>query len=262
MENRINNSEFPVVSVIMPAFNMQKFIEEAIRSVINQTFTDWELLVIDDCSDDSTCSIVERLAAEDERITLIKNENNIGVAAARNRGLDLCRGSYVAFLDSDDVWHSEKLETQLKLIKNTGADICYSSYSLVDVTNEKVREDYLVPQQVKYEELLKENVIGCSTVVLDVTIAQKYRFNEELYHEDYVLWLFILRDGYMAVGCPEVLVNWRFFEDSRSFNKFESAKNRWRIYRRCLKLSFFKSIQLLVYYALAGLKKYRKIALV
>lgn len=248
----------PLVSVVMPAYNAEKYIEQAILSVVAQTVPDWELLVLDDGSGDATCAIVERLAARDERITLLKNEENLGVAKTRNRGIALCRGRYIAFLDSDDVWHADKLEKQLACMEAAGADIGYCSYSLIDAHNAKVRADYLVPEQVRYEQLLKENVIGCSTVMLAPSIAKECRFRTDFYHEDYVLWLQLLKEGHVAAGCAEVLVDWRYLQNSRSFDKRKSAKNRWEIYRKCLQLPFMKSAYLMCHYAAAGLAKYRK----
>lgn len=250
----------PLVSVIMPAYNAQEYIEKAIRSVLDQTVADLELLVLDDGSTDNTCEIVEALSAQDSRIVLIRNERNLGVARTRNRGLEQFQGRYVAFLDSDDVWHPEKLETQLARMQETGAYLVYSSYAIVDGAGGKVSADYLVPEKVSYKQLLKENLIGCSTVVLSSEIAKKFRFNPEYYHEDYVLWLQILKEKYVVAGCKAVLVDWRYVEDSRSYDKLNSAKKRWNIYRRLLKLSVFKSAGLFCSYAWAGLRKYRKIS--
>lgn len=248
-----------LVSVIMPAYNAQAYIERAIRSVINQTVTDLELLVFDDGSTDNTCAIVEALSAQDSRIVLIRNGCNIGVARTRNRGLDCFQGRYVAFCDSDDVWHPEKLETQLARMQETGADLVYCSYAIVNAEGAKVSADYLVPEKVSYKDLLKENIIGCSTVMLTSEIAEKFRFKSEFYHEDYVLWLQILKAGYIAAGCKEVLTDWRYVENSRSYDKLNSAKKRWNIYRKFLGLSVLKSAGLFSNYALAGLRKYRKI---
>lgn len=246
----------PTVSVIMPAYNAARFVEAAVRSVCAQTVTDWELLVLDDCSKDDTCSIVETLASRDSRIRLIRNEQNKGVARVRNQGLDLCRGEYAAFLDSDDIWLPQKLETQLKRIREAEAALCYCSYNVIDICGNTAKNDYVVPEKTNFEALLRQNVIGCSTVLLRADAAQKYRFNTEFYHEDYILWLQLMMDGYKAVGCPEILAQWRFLENSRSFNKGNSAKNRWRIYRDYLKLPLFKSIRVFCAYVVTGLKKY------
>lgn len=245
-----------MVSVIMPAYNMERFIEQAIRSVMNQTYWDWELLVIDDGSKDETCQIAERLSAEDSRVRLIRNEKNMGVARTRNRGLDLCRGEYIALLDSDDVWHPEKLEKQLTRMQQTGADLSYCSYAMVDENGERIKEDYLVPDSIDFEGLLRENVIGCSTVMLTAAAAVSHRFTVDFYHEDYVLWLEMLRAGKKAVGCRDVLVNWRYLSNSRSFNKVQAAKNRWKIYREYLKLPWTKAIVVFGFYATSSLRKY------
>lgn len=247
----------PFVSVIMPAYNAERFLEEAVRSVMNQTFQDWELLILDDCATDGTYALAERLAAEDDRITLYKNERNMGVARTRNRGFDLCRGQYVALLDSDDVWHPQKLEKQLERMQETGADLAYTSYSIVDTQGNKVKADFLVPAEVTYEDQLRVNAIGCSTVMLKAELLKNYRFATDFYHEDYVLWIQLLRDGHKAAGCQEVLTDWRYVENSRSFNKAKAARNRWHIYREYLKLPLWKSIRAFGGYAVSSLKKYK-----
>lgn len=247
----------PLVCVVMPAYNAAEYIKDAVLSVMAQTYKNWELLIIDDGSTDTTSEIVEKIAAEDSRISYIKNEKNMGVARTRNRGMDLCKGDYIAFLDSDDMWHPEKLKEQIKCMEENKADLSYTSYALVNREGEKIKEDYLVPKTVSFEELLKENVIGCSTVMLRGSSAQKYRFQPDFYHEDYVLWLEYLKNGHIAAGCTQVLTNWRYIPNSRSFNKWNAAKKRWHIYRRYLKLSVVKSGTLLMHYMFRALKKYR-----
>lgn len=246
----------PKVSVIMPAYNAERFIEQAIVSVMGQSVPDWELLVIDDCSSDGTCAVVEGLAARDGRIRLLRNETNQGAAKTRNRGLELCRGTYIALLDSDDVWHPNKLQVQLETLEKTGADLCCTSYRIVNSQGEKAKEDYLVPEAISFDSLLKENMIGCSTVLLRGSVMANYRFTTEYYHEDYVMWLSMLRDGYTAVGCQQVLADWRYLENSRSFDKSKAAKNRWRIYRGYLKLPLWKSLWAFACYGAGGLRKY------
>lgn len=260
MENKIDENAGsctqPKVTVIMPAYNAAQFIEDAIRSVMTQTVSDWELLVIDDGSRDDTCKIVEGLAAEDSRVKLLRNEQNMGVANTRNRGLSLCRGEFVAFLDSDDIWLPEKLENQLERLENTGASLCYTSYGIMDDAGNPSRGDYLVPEKADYRKLLKENVIGCSTVMLRRKDAQHYRFETTLHHEDYALWLRMLKDGIRAAGCTEVLVKWRLVENSRSFDKRKSAHSRWIIYRDYMKLPLHQSLWAFGHYAFASVKKY------
>ena len=245
-----------LVSIIMPAYNCERYIEIAIRSVMKQTYQSWELLIIDDGSTDSTCEIANNMAQQDGRIRFIQNPENMGVAKTRNRGLDLAKGDYVAFLDSDDFWNPEKLSVQLQRVKDTGAELSYTSYAIVDEHGELSRAAYIVPESINFNSLLGENVIGCSTVLLSGELAKKYRFATDFYHEDYCLWLNILRDGYLAVGCKEVLTDWRLIANSRSFNKRKSAMNRWRIYRKHLQLSLPISIVAFASYAFGGWKKY------
>lgn len=249
--------QMPLVSVIMPAYNVEKYIEEAINSVLAQSYTNWELLVIDDGSTDKTLQIVQKIAEKDNRVFLIRNEKNMGVARTRNRGFELCTGEYVALLDSDDIWHTEKLEKQVDLAKTTGADILYCSYRIVDDNGQKKCNDLIVPEVLDYKFLLVENIIGLSTAFLKSEIVKKYRFNPNFYHEDYVFWLQLLQDGKKARGLKEVLSDYRLVPNSRSANKWNSAKNRWLIYRKYLKKSFIESAFLFVNYALAGFRKYK-----
>ena len=246
----------PKVYIVMPAYNADRFIEAAIRSVMEQTYPNWELLVIDDGSKDNTVEVVQQLCREDSRIRLLRNEQNMGVAKTRNRGLELCAGQYVALLDSDDLWHPQKLQLQLKLAEETGAALIYCSYGIMDEQGKSVKGDYLVPEKTDFSAILRENVVGCSTVLLTPEVTAAYRFETNYHHEDYVLWLRLLQDGYRAAGCRQVLVQWRYIANSRSFDKRRSAKSRWRIYREYLQLSVWQSAWAFCGYAIASLKKY------
>lgn len=246
----------PLVSVIMPSYNAEKYIDEAIRSVIAQTYTNWELFVIDDGSTDGTARIAQSYAEKDSRVIFRQNSHNMGTANTRNIGIRLANGEWIATLDSDDIWHPEKLEIQLKKAQETGALFLYSSYSLFC---DGFRQEYTVPEKVDYSSLLTENVIGCSTVMMHKSILEDHLFPSEVYHEDYALWLDLLRAGYNAVGCTEVLTEWRIVKNSRSFNKRKSAKNRWIIYRKMEKLPLYKSMKVFAAYAYHGFKKHKRL---
>lgn len=252
------NKVLTPVSVIMPAYNAAAYIEEAIRSVMDQTYGAWRLLVLDDGSSDDTVEIVRRLAEQDSRILLFRNEENLGAARTRNRGLDLCEEGYVAFLDSDDRWHPEKLATQVALAERTGADVVYTSYAIIDTDGCYCRQPYVVPEQTDFNHMLKENVIGCSAVLLAPQVARTYRFSADFYHEDYCLWLDMLRNGCRAVGSAQVLTEWRLVSGSRSYNKKNGVRQRWRIYREHLQLPWGKSAISFIGYAFHGIKKYAK----
>lgn len=249
----------PLVSVIMPAYNMAAFIEEAIASVQSQSISDWELIVIDDCSRDSTREIVGAMAQKDPRIRFLCNEENMGVAKTRNRGMELFRGKYVAFLDSDDYWMPNMLEEMVRRAEETGADIVYCSYKLVDEQGKKVCNDFLVPPETTFEESIVRSVITCSTVLVTAELARENRFPTDMYHEDIAMWFRILREGGVARGVAQVLAAYRQRSDSRSAGKLVSARRRWTIYRHHLKLPVAKCLMTMVQYGFYGVMKYKKV---
>lgn len=246
----------PVVSVIMPAHNAGRFIVDAIESVRAQTLTDWELIVVDDCSTDATPSIAWADAERDARIRVLSNERGIGAAASRNRALRHARGVYMAFLDSDDLWEPTKLERQVRCAREQGAGIVYCSYALIDESGRRAFSDYLVPESTTYEEMLEESVIGCSTALVSGELARRFQFPTNVYHEDYAYWLRLLRGGARAVGLREVLASYRVRRGSRASNKALSAVRRYRVYRDCLGLSRPICAHLMVRYLLNGIRKY------
>lgn len=249
----------PLVSVVMAAYNSQSVIEQAIRSVLDQTMTDWEMIVVDDCSNDSTAAVVGALAQREPRITLFINEHNAGAAAARNKAMAMAKGKYIAFLDADDRWYPDKLEKQLRKIEQTGADLVYTSYKLVQSCGTQ-SHDYLVPEETSFDAMLRQNCVGCSTVLLKRQWTQENSFTTAYFHEDYVMWLDLLRQGAKLVGLPEILVDYTYCPTSKAGNKLASAKHRWVIYREHLRLPLFKSVSCLARYALAGVIKYRAVS--
>lgn len=248
----------PLVSVIMPAYNAEEYISEAVQSVMAQTYTNWELLILDDCSTDGTADKARCFSDLDPRITLYSNPKNIGVALTRNKGMALAKGSWVALLDSDDIWHKDKLEKQLVAAENTGADIIYCSYSLMDKNGEHL-SDFIVPERTSYDDMLRKNVIGCSTVFMRSPILIHHHFSTEHYHEDYVLWLELLKSGYIAAASTDVLVDYRIVDGSRSNDKLKSAKNRWLIYREIEKLSLGKAVRVFAAYDFNGFIKHKRL---
>lgn len=248
----------PLVSIIMPAYNSEKHIRESIESVLSQSMEDWELLVIDDASQDETADIVQRYALLDKRISLFKNDRNIGTAKSRNIGLDNAKAKWVAFLDSDDIWYSNKLERQLEIAEKEGAELVCSSYCIL-YENTGKRVNYRIPSKISYEKLLCENIIGCSTVLLKSQLLKKRRFLSDIYHEDYAMWLALLKSGCNAIGCDEVLVEWRSSESGKSFDKRRAALNRWIIYRSIEHLSLPKACFVFCVYGVRGIVKYRSL---
>lgn len=249
----------PLVSVIMPAYNAEAYIAEAIDSVLAQTVTDWELLIIDDGSQDQTREIVSRYVQKDARIRLLENPQNMGVARTRNRGLDCFRGDFAAFLDSDDYWQPSMLEKMIARANETNADIIYCSYAIVDEQGNKICEDFLVPEKTNFEQSIVRSVITCSTVLVTRKLAEQTRFPTDMYHEDIAMWFRILKDGGTACGVTDVLAAYRQRTGSRSAGKLASAVRRWPIYRKHLQMPFGKSVITMARYGFYGLIKYKRV---
>lgn len=242
-----------LVSVIIPVYNSSKTIEKTIESVLSQSYADFEIIIIDDCSTDNSFEIIQELSKNDNRIILYRNQKNLGVAKTRNVGISMAKGEFISFLDSDDIWKSSKLEKQLEYIKQKNVDICYTSYEMVN-NNETDSVIRMVPKEISYKGLLKENVICCSTAIVKSELLQKHPFETEFFHEDFVLWLKLLRCGCKAVGLQESLVIYR--KGGRSSDKLKACKNRWIVYRKSEKLSLISSIYYFISYAINGIKKY------
>ena len=244
----------PLVTVIIPLYNGARTIVETLRSACAQTVRELEILVIDDGSSDGGPALVEDFSRDDARVRLLRNEKNLGVGRTRNRGMREARGEYLAFLDSDDLWKPQKLQRQLALLEETGADLCFAAYAFIDEAGKETGREYRVPQSVDYDGLLGENVIGCSTVVLRRSRTQGFWMDPHYFHEDYVFWLELLKSGRRAVGINEVLVLYR--TGGRSGNKLRAAKNRWIVYRKSQRLGFWRSCGCFWRYVKGTRKKY------
>lgn len=247
----------PVVSVVIPAYNCESTIESAIFSALNQINVEIELIVVDDFSLDNTYVKVQKLAAKNNKIRLFANDKNLGAAVTRNIGCSYAVGTYIAFLDGDDTWKENKLVKQISKMKAEDAELSFTSYYIIK-DHERVNSViYAVPPHVTFNSLLKENFIGCSTVVLKKELMNDNKFSSEFFHEDYILWLKLLRSGVKAVGVQEALVYYQM--GGRSANKFNTAKNRWIVYRVAEKISLIRSIYYMIHYLLRGMLKYSRI---
>lgn len=248
----------PLVSVIMPAYNAKVTIGAAINSLQAQSFTNFELIVVDDGSTDGTCREVERLAGQDSRICLLRlTENSGSPAAPRNEGLRHARGRYIAFLDADDKWKPRKLERQVAFMEATGACISCTGY---DVYNDdgKLIGYFVPPEQNNYEGILRENTIGCLTAMLDSRQVGPIEF-PICGHEDYALWLSLLRRGGCVHGLQERLADYRVSRSSVSGNKAKVLKYFWRIYREVEKFSVGQSGYYCLRYAWNARNKYKNL---
>lgn len=229
------------VSIIMPSYNSANFIKKAVDSVLNQSYSEWELIIVDDCSKDDSVKIIEEYSEIDSRIILIKKNVNSGVADSRNLGIKSASGFYLAFLDSDDIWNSEKLKSQVDFMRKNNASISFTQYFRIDSNDTVIKEIQNIPESVTYNDLLKGNSIAMSTSMIEYKKIDGVFF-EKIGHEDYYFWLKILRLGFVAYGLRETLVSYRVHQTSLSANKFKAIKYTWFIYKNMLKLNIFETI--------------------
>lgn len=323
----------PFFSIIIPMYNCEKTIEYTLESVLKQSFKDYEIIIINDCSTDDSLNVLNkyinstkfannfndveavnnfneveavyksdnseptnrldnfepvsrsnviinennhdntkiinnsqktkiennsdksRIIDYSNKLRIVCNEKNLGVAKTRNKGFELAKGKYIALLDSDDIWDSNKLEIQKKYIDETNCDICCTSYDFINDMGETIKKPYIIPSKISYKTLLKENVIGCSTVAIRRSLLNSNSMNKKYYHEDYALWLNLTRSGANVVGIEDVLMHYRIIENSRSYKKSSAAINRFKIYIEQEKLGVFKAIFYFLCYSVNGLRK-------
>ena len=247
-----------MISIVMPAFNASETILKSIESVTSQSYKEWELIIIDDCSTDDTAEIVLPLSEQDPRLIYLKNETNRGVAHSRNNGIKKARGEWIAFLDSDDLWGNTKLEKQLAFMKAKKAKISYTATAYIN--SEGKRSNYVLQAKEKltFRDLLKSNLMSCSSVMVSRDIMQNFPETDEMIHEDYVVWLNILQGENYAYGLNEPLLIYRLSASSKSGNRIRSAKMIFNAYRR-VGFGFLSSMLLTLFYSVHSITKRRKV---
>ncbi len=252
-------SSSPKISIIMPAYNAQAYIRQAIQSVRQQTFTDWELILVEDCSSDQTLSLIQQAAKEEPRIHLIQNSYNLGVSQSRNAGIAQAKGEWLAFLDSDDCWHPEKLAHQLDFAEKHNYAFTFTGSGFMDENGKALSYHLPVPDSLTFRQLLKQNLISCSSVLIHRELLAAFPSNAEQMHEDFALWLMILRDRVPAAfGLNEPLLIYRLSSSSKSGNKFKAAAMTFRVYRY-VGLSLPEALYYWFWYVMRSLKKYKNL---
>ena len=246
-----------LVSIITPTYNSEKFISETIQSVLNQTYQNWEMIIVDDCSTDNTKALTEEWSKKDSRIKSIALATNSGPAKARNAGIELATGDYMTFLDADDIWFTDFIENSIKTINQTGIHFVFSSYKRSNENLEFVYSDFIVPQKVTYTDILKSNSISCLTAFVDVKTLGKKKMPEIFKRQDMGLWLQYLKEIPYAHGIQEPKAIYRIRENSLSRNKKNLIKYQWQFYREVEKLSIFQSIYYMLQWMYRGFMKYR-----
>lgn len=243
-----------LVSVIMPVYNAEHFLENTVHSALNQTYKDIEIILIDDMSTDNSRDIIARFAQKYTNIRPILLEKNKGVANARNEGIKNSNGRFIAFLDSDDLWSEDKIEKQIKYMTKNDYGFTFTGYQYINEQGEILKTIVDAKEEVTYEDLLKQNFIPCLTVVIDKNKIKEVNM-PKIHHEDYATWLSILKKGYKAYGLNENLALYRVRSNSLSGNKVKSAMWTWNIIRNVEKVPLPKAIYYFSNYALVNVKK-------
>lgn len=251
--------DFGLISIIMAAYNAEQTIEQAINSVLSQTYTNFELLVVNDCSKDRTVELVKKIAAKDGRVRLISNVKNSGVSYTRKHGLEEAKGSWIAILDSDDAWAPEKLEKQIDLQRRTNADLLFTGSAFMDSEGQSIDWHLHAPAEVTYRQLLKQNVLSNSSALVRKELYAKHYAIGDGMHEDFAIWLSILKKGTKAYGVDEPLLIYRIAKSSKSGNKVKAARMNWNTYQY-VGLNLMEAIYYECWYIFNGIRKYRNLS--
>jgi len=244
-----------VVSIITPVYNSEKYISENIRSVQAQTYDNWEHILVDDCSSDSSEIIIKSFQKKDARIKYFRLEENSGAGVARNKAIELASGKYIAFLDSDDLWHSEKLARQVAFMEEHDYHFTFTGYEVIDHEGRPTGKCLPAKEKVTYKSALYKNPIGCLTAMYSVDYYDKEYMPTIRKRQDYALWLKLLKKS-DAHGLNESLASYRTGNQSISSNKLNLIKYEWKIYREIERLSLTKSTFYLISAILIKLKSY------
>lgn len=248
-----------LISIITPMYNAQKYVGQTIESVLAQTYPNWEMLIVNDGSNDACSEVVKKYAEKDSRIKLI-NQSNGGSASARNNALKSAQGRYICFLDADDLLLPTFFEKQLHFLKEKNAALVFSSYNRIDENGNEKLNPFIVPEKVTYNSLLKTCPISCLTSIYDKRIVGEQFFREDLksLRDDFAFWLEMLKKIKVAYGNKEILAAYRVFRSSTTGNKKKVIKPQFLIYYKIEKLGLLRSMYYLCHWAINGFFKYKK----
>ncbi len=245
-----------LVSIVVPVYNAEKFLNETINSVLNQTYFNWELLLINDCSSDNSKSIYEKYKS-DKRIKWFDQEKNGGAALARNKGIEISKGDFLCFLDADDLWEKEKLEKQVKFIKEKDCAFSFTGYEFADENGKPNGKKVFIPERIDYRKALKNTTIWTSTVMFDMSKLSK----DDIYMpnvrrgQDTATWWKVLKQVDYAFGLNEILSYYRRTSDTLSSNKIKALKRTWYLYRKVERLNLFQSAYNFCWYCFNAVRR-------
>jgi teichuronic acid biosynthesis glycosyltransferase TuaG len=254
----VKESKQPLVSIVVPVYNAARFMDDTIHTVLNQTYQNWELLLVDDCSSDDSVQIIKKYLKKDKRIKLFKLSENSGAAIARNTGIDNAKGRYLAFLDADDLWVKNKLELQVAFMQEKNAAFSFTGYEFADENGRPNGKKVHVPKTITYKQALKNTTIWTSTVMLDMQVLNKPTiYMPDIGSEDTATWWKILKQIDHAHGLNNNLSFYRRHGSTLSSNKLKAVKRTWNLYRKRESLGLLHSFINLSYYLLFAL--YRRV---
>lgn len=230
MKKRIKMKK-PLVSIITPSFNSEKFILQTIQSVRGQTYKNWEMIIVDDCSSDRTISIIKKISSQDDRIQLFQLDTNSGTGIARNTALHYATGKYISFLDADDLWKPQKLEKQIDFLLKHDLPFTFSFYECINESGEPLNRRVEAPRNLSYTQLFFCNYVGNLTGIYDADYFGKIAVSPIRKRQDWMMWLTILKKIQFAQPVPESLALYRIRENSISASKLDLLKHNFSVYR-------------------------------
>lgn len=245
-----------LVSVIMPIYNAEKYLADTLNSIFAQDYKNIEIVLVDDCSKDNSARIISEQQQEHPEIVYYLQEKNMGAGAARNKALELAKGQYVAFLDSDDIWLQGKITRQTELMKAAKSPFSYTAIEMMDENGETIKGKRKIKETCDYKYLLHNTIIATSSVVIDRSVLGDFRMPLRRGGQDYATWLMLLRGGAVACGINEALVRYRVASGSLSSNKFKSIKQVWEIQTQDEKINKFSAAFHVMCFGFNAFKKY------
>ncbi|MCL1067042.1 glycosyltransferase [Shewanella olleyana] len=251
----MNSRDKDLVSIITPSYKSKRFIQETIDSVMSQSYSNFEMLIVDDFSPDGSADFIESILP-DKRFKLFKLDKNVGAAEARNVALREAKGQYVAFLDSDDTWEPSKLMTHINYMKSSDAAFTFSSYNTLFEDGKRTGKVIHSVSKIDFNGYMKNTIIGCLTVVIDASKVKPFTMPNLKSSHDMALWGDILKINYInAHGIPDVLANYRLVSTSNTAKKGKAAHDVWKVYTEYFKFNYLKSFWFFINYAFNACKK-------
>ncbi len=247
----------PLVSIITPLFNSEMFVKLTIESVLNQSYSNWEMIIVDDCSIDDSIKIVESFKKNDPRIVLIESKTNSGPGVSRNMAIDYAKGEIIAFLDSDDIWHPNKLELHVSFMLENNAAFSHTSYGFIDEEGKSINQTFHVSSQpVDYLSALKRTEISCLTAMYNVKLIGKHYMPDLRRKQDYALWLSILKQGNKSIPFDKELAYYRQRKGSVTNKKYKLIIGHYMFLKQQEGLNSIEAFKYTLLWMYNGLLKY------